>query len=264
MKSLTIPPKIEEIPLVVTHNGQHHADEILACAILKSVYTDIELVRNHEITDEILDDARVIVVDIGRVYDPGLNNFDHHQNIALPAASSLIAQHFVFPNHTVEINKMLADNLLNVVSDVDLGICKATAGSFNAIIRNMTVSNALAYATLAWEAVYESAIQAAKDKSDWNMFVKYSANNRIATLPSARVFHDWRNYVREQTQFLITPSIRDIGCYNLISVNSDLFPIDPAPYLMSNIKFIHNSKFIAVVDTVFNAERLAVSNLVEI
>jgi uncharacterized UPF0160 family protein len=60
---------------VVTHNGRFHADEIFAIATLKRI-EPLEVVRSR--------DASIIasadyVVDVGGVYDPAKNRFDHHQ-----------------------------------------------------------------------------------------------------------------------------------------------------------------------------------------
>ncbi len=64
---------------VVTHSGTFHADEILAVAALQLYFGSepSELIRSR--------DPQIIatgdyVVDVGAVYDPATNRFDHHQH----------------------------------------------------------------------------------------------------------------------------------------------------------------------------------------
>lgn len=70
---------------VVTHNGSFHADEVVACAIIKMYCEHVgykfEVIRtrDREILKEALADDCTIVVDVGGEYNGGLQNFDHHQ-----------------------------------------------------------------------------------------------------------------------------------------------------------------------------------------
>jgi len=63
---------------IVTHNGTFHCDESLACFLLRQTneYKGAEIVRTRD--PEVIDQAE-IVVDVGAVYDPARNRFDHHQ-----------------------------------------------------------------------------------------------------------------------------------------------------------------------------------------
>ena len=69
----------EEENMIVTHNGIFHCDEVVACVLLKVLprYRHSTICRTR--------DARwiekgAVVVDVGGVYDPVLNRFDHHQS----------------------------------------------------------------------------------------------------------------------------------------------------------------------------------------
>lgn len=62
---------------IATHNSSFHTDDIFACATLLLIYPNAEVIRSREKT--ILDTAD-IVFDVGEVYDPKLNRFDHHQS----------------------------------------------------------------------------------------------------------------------------------------------------------------------------------------
>lgn len=63
--------------LIATHNGEFHADDVFAVAMLDIVFEgNIEVVRTRD-QEEI--QKADIVVDVGRVYNADKNLFDHHQ-----------------------------------------------------------------------------------------------------------------------------------------------------------------------------------------
>ncbi|GAB4813079.1 hypothetical protein N2152v2_000125 [Parachlorella kessleri] len=61
-----------------THSGTFHADEALGCFMLRQTqaFKGAEVVRTR--SPEVLKDLDVIL-DVGGVYDPSANRFDHHQ-----------------------------------------------------------------------------------------------------------------------------------------------------------------------------------------
>ncbi|XP_069133181.1 MYG1 exonuclease-like [Argopecten irradians] len=61
-----------------THNGSFHCDEVLACFLLRQLpqYKDAQIKRTR---DPAVLDTCDIVVDVGGVFDPEKNKFDHHQ-----------------------------------------------------------------------------------------------------------------------------------------------------------------------------------------
>jgi uncharacterized UPF0160 family protein len=70
----------KDIKKLVTHNGSFHADDLFACAVLSMVLQKsgikFEIIRTR--------DTNVVkngdyVFDVGGIYDPKLNRFDHHQ-----------------------------------------------------------------------------------------------------------------------------------------------------------------------------------------
>ncbi len=66
--------------LLVTHNGSFHADDVFACAALE-IYLNargagIRILRSRDQADFARGD---FVFDVGGVYDPATNRFDHHQ-----------------------------------------------------------------------------------------------------------------------------------------------------------------------------------------
>jgi len=67
-----------ETPTIGTHNGTFHCDEALAVFLLRqtSKYKDANLIRTRDPAKLATCD---IVVDVGAVYDPTAQRFDHHQ-----------------------------------------------------------------------------------------------------------------------------------------------------------------------------------------
>eukprot|EP00467_Chlorarachnion_reptans_P023338 CAMPEP_0114500140 /NCGR_PEP_ID=MMETSP0109-20121206/7799_1 /TAXON_ID=29199 /ORGANISM="Chlorarachnion reptans, Strain CCCM449" /LENGTH=338 /DNA_ID=CAMNT_0001677769 /DNA_START=122 /DNA_END=1138 /DNA_ORIENTATION=+ len=64
--------------MIGTHSGTFHCDEALACFMLKCLpeYKDAKIVRSRD--PKVLDPLPILV-DVGAVYDPAKNRFDHHQ-----------------------------------------------------------------------------------------------------------------------------------------------------------------------------------------
>ncbi|PIT88922.1 MAG: metal-dependent hydrolase, partial [Candidatus Levybacteria bacterium CG10_big_fil_rev_8_21_14_0_10_36_7] len=63
-------------PLIVTHNSGFHTDDVFAVATLRIIFGEIEIIRTRD--EEIIERADY-VVDLGHIYDPDKNRFDHHQ-----------------------------------------------------------------------------------------------------------------------------------------------------------------------------------------
>lgn len=71
--------------VVVTHDGRHHADELLACWFLRVLYHgEIRIVRS---TDPKIMESADFLLDCGGKYDPSCGRFDHHgsrDNLPVP------------------------------------------------------------------------------------------------------------------------------------------------------------------------------------
>ena len=62
-----------------THSGQFHLDEVLACFLLRTYipeYKNCSIIRSR---DPAVWAQCHTLVDVGGVYDPSNNRFDHHQ-----------------------------------------------------------------------------------------------------------------------------------------------------------------------------------------
>lgn len=89
--------------ILVTHNGSFHADDIFACATLSLwLKNKNELAKIIRTRDQEIINKADYVFDVGGIYDPKINRFDHHQKEGsgmrtngIPYASSGLAwKHF--------------------------------------------------------------------------------------------------------------------------------------------------------------------------
>ncbi|KLK93120.1 hypothetical protein AA309_11235 [Microvirga vignae] len=60
---------------IVTHSGTFHADDVFASAVLRAALGDFDFIRTR---DPALIAAADIVFDVGGVYEPARNRYDHH------------------------------------------------------------------------------------------------------------------------------------------------------------------------------------------
>ncbi|TGZ66359.1 hypothetical protein CRM22_005355 [Opisthorchis felineus] len=65
-------------PTIGTHNGKFHADELVACAMLRQLpeYNKAKIVRTRDASQLA---TCTTVVDVGGLFDPNTHRFDHHQ-----------------------------------------------------------------------------------------------------------------------------------------------------------------------------------------
>ncbi len=80
--------------LIVTHNGNAHFDEFLAVSLILAVKEEIHFyIERREPSTQELDDPDIYVVDIGGRHEPERKNFDHHQDLNIPASFVLLADY---------------------------------------------------------------------------------------------------------------------------------------------------------------------------
>ena len=79
---------------IITHNGQAHFDEFLAISLILARHEDTHFfIERREPTEEELADPNTWVIDIGYQYEPQFKNFDHHQDLNLPASFVQVADY---------------------------------------------------------------------------------------------------------------------------------------------------------------------------
>jgi len=110
---------MKKINIAGTHNGQFHADEVFASAILSLVNPNVKIIRTRD--PKVLETCDI-------VYDVGGGEFDHHQNEAevrengIPfAAAGLIWRAFGSVITTEEIAKRIDEKLFQGIDAVDNG-----------------------------------------------------------------------------------------------------------------------------------------------
>jgi uncharacterized UPF0160 family protein len=111
---------------IITHSGTFHLDEILAVAALELYFEGkpYEVIRSR---DQAVIDTGDFVVDVGLVYDPERNRFDHHQvggagarpNGIPYSAFGLVWKHY---GEVISGSKQVADAIDQQIGNpVDLG-----------------------------------------------------------------------------------------------------------------------------------------------
>ncbi|MFO0691961.1 MAG: MYG1 family protein [Polyangiales bacterium] len=115
--------------VVATHNGQFHADDVTAVALVRTFLDPgARIVRTRD--PRLLDEADV-VVDVGSVYDPSRRRFDHHQadyRGELSSAGMVLGALESEGRITPALARRLREELVDYVDAVDTGRSKPERG----------------------------------------------------------------------------------------------------------------------------------------
>lgn len=234
---------------VVTHGGVFHADETLAIYTLRKlgvITSDMSIERTFNVSSDDLANHSVLVLDIGKSYNPELGNFDHHQDTNLSATNVLVLEHFCSDSKLVNV---LREQFYNAVSDIDRGITKSTSASFSQIISNVNMAgeNSFDVALILVEKVLHHVWHVAEESV--RLEAKYFGlpligNEKIRVQEDSEFIPNWKTLAAdENTAFLLSPNLR--GGWQLVSRDSDLFNIPVG----QGQTFRHNSGFMAVYET---------------
>ncbi len=251
-----------EIKKIITHSGMFHADEVSAVALLRlfsvtNGFLTIHVERKSQVTPEELADPSILVLDIGKVIDYDLNNFDHHQDASIPATNVLISYWLgkkgLMPD---EIYDEISE-FLKYVSDVDRGIIPdgGPAASFNGIIRSMNPANindpvesnsafelAVEMAKQIISYQIKNAYRAVEDKKVWDL-LEIDFDGRVVIQENYYQLVNWTKWAeRDDVIFMVTPNLREPGAWQILSRDSKKFEI-PVSLLQT---FRHPSGFMAV------------------
>lgn len=267
---------------VVTHDGTFHADEVLAVAMIQMCsdfnMVDIVRTRNESKLAEALKDPSVIVIDVGGRYEPDLNNYDHHQDEALPCAASLIWRHFALkiPGVNKSMQKTIDQHFIKGVDLWDRGhyVGKKSylqntsqiLGNFNRnkedeISQFIQFRDAVGMASRMLEnEIYNTSIFIESDKI-WKKGIR-SENQKIMYLPShcrnwrarASTENVWVVVWPEENEYIVCSS--DVHRHPL-RLPQDMRPGSPD---YAQILFMHPSNWIAKVRTQQVAEKIAVAS----
>lgn len=103
--------RFKNIVKIITHPGDTHSDDFYT-ACIASFLCDAPIYR-CEPTEEELSDKNVLVFDVGRKYEPELNNFDHHQKQFMPCAFHLFIEHLGIKEEASSVWKWF--NTMNLI-----------------------------------------------------------------------------------------------------------------------------------------------------
>ena len=227
---------------IITHNGIFHADDVMSVALLhECISSEIPIERKRNISFDGFTNPNVWLVDVGGQYDALFNNFDHHQDSTLPAACMIVL--LELRNKDI-ISEDMKDELfgnIHSISHIDCnGPLNMEGFQFNTLIKSFnTLDNGWDLALSVCRAYIQSCkstvAKIAESRDIWDSGEKISLYIRSC---QAFPIH-WKRY--EEQPFLVYPHD---GKYNLISSNSDHFP------LMSTGResFMHANRFLAVFD----------------
>lgn len=146
IRSTTVVASAPDGAFITTHHGTFHADEAMACAMLKCLkeYADMPICRTRNQADI---DKSAVVVDVGAVYDASKHRYDHHQKTFTDTYSSdypeiklssagLVFKHFgskvvealcgsVAPKNAAKILAKTYDSLIRELDALDNGVSVA-------------------------------------------------------------------------------------------------------------------------------------------
>lgn len=198
---------------IITHNGQFHADEVTAIAILNIVYNNKTTIHRTRNTNQI--NKANIVVDVGFTYNPTTNRFDHHQanfckyfnnnaNTIVPLSSAglvylkygkqmlkTITKKTISPNTLNQLYNTIYHSFIKEIDAIDNGItsytdglCRTNVSSIINMMNNTNVYNEQQQLVQFNKAVtYVTTTMTIIIKNKYNKLVQY--NNDITNVQNA-------------------------------------------------------------------------------
>lgn len=130
--------------MIVTHNGNFHADDVFSVAALKLIFPSVELIRTRKL--DIIAKAD-IVIDVGEEYDEDKGRFDHHQRGGAGARDNGIPYSsfgLVWKKYGIDIcqgNEEVASSVdTQLVAMIDAVDCGHVEGIYNGVSLSQTIS----------------------------------------------------------------------------------------------------------------------------
>ena len=280
-----MPLKEDNIPninieKIITHGGAFHADEIIGITLFKKIVNpSVTVERKFNVSEEEYENPNILVLDVGKKYDPEKSNLDHHQDGKLPA-SNILLYGWINKYSGKSINNNSLHSHFVGVSDCDIGkvICKDD--TFNAKIRFLnSVENGYEHALKLSEYVVNNLLNGKKwydspeamkiinfaDETKKNMDIEseklwndpsvFKKEGRIAyrVNPDSKIPRvNWQNIEANKSHPILYTLVgkgRDNNGYGVIAFDSKKNPIIPNEYQT----FLHNNGFYAIYDTMENA-----------
>lgn len=130
--------------VIVTHNGNFHADDVFSIAALKNVFPSFKLIRTRDL--DVIAKAD-IVLDVGGEYDADAGRFDHHQRGGAGERENGIPYSsfgLIWQKYGLQIcqgNQEVADSVdAGLVSTIDAIDCGHVEGVAQGISLSQTIS----------------------------------------------------------------------------------------------------------------------------
>ena len=104
----------------ITHNGNFHMDDVASCVIFNELHPEsdynvfIYRSDHNELHANYLENRETWVADVGQIYDPSMNNFDHHQDKNLDSAIGLVWSKYGNDYISCVLNKIDKDQEVSI------------------------------------------------------------------------------------------------------------------------------------------------------
>ena len=195
-------------PIVAVHSGNFHADDVFAVAMLQLLLGDdaFDVVRTR---DKDLVDTADWVCDVGRVYDPEHQRFDHHQPGApvrengIPyTASGLVWKHYGAEIcGSADVAARVDEVLIQDLDAVDNGSHSYQPTPMHDTLRPVTIDNLVQMFRAPWgedgnpDEAFPHAVAFAKGILERHIAHAQSAIEAEKIVQHAIEHHDGKNYV---------------------------------------------------------------------
>ena len=252
--------KNQELISIITHDGQFHADETLACALVQYVFGNVPIVRKRKITKDEYNNKSIFIIDVGNTLNREYHNFDHHQDAGLPASNMLVLEYLKAKRF---ITNDLYEELyyrFEQVSNIDCNGYKAVGKGWhvNSLFKtlngvcdedgdntegfNLAVEIGKAVIIAAQNTIYESE----KSRKYWSEGVKHSRFIQVCDKYPIK----WRDY--EGATLLVfnaTSPENEHEHWKVQSIDGSVLPL----VMTGKELFMHKNRFIAAYDSKQNA-----------
>lgn len=248
---------------VITHNGVFHADEVFACALIKSfISNEVEILRTRDkvLIDEAIRSKFTYVLDIGGIYCENDLNFDHHQD-SINIASNVMVAYFIRKHkpEMVDVIDRLCAKIMVGISDWDTNhnniINKWHDVAKHHVNLSMIISsfNRNPMDIRMQDLQFEKAVDFACTIIDNYLYIigeEIKAdkiyNSRKVINDCVAVFDEFCPIWKEKDEFIWAIQPNPQG-WALMSANSSKYPLPEIEH--KDLIFAHQGKFIAVFKT---------------
>jgi len=244
---------------IVTHDGKFHSDETFAIALLIEIFGECPIERTRTISDDMLNDPSVWVLDVSEIYSPKNHNFDHH-NLGL-ASTNVLVLNYLYEKEIIDKDfYMELKRAFLEISAIDNNGDKEYNGfqvtslisKLNYIKEGFDMAVTIARCYII--ACKESSRASELSRKIWNSGLEFSVKEVKAFKVCNSYPKHWKRYA--DYPMLVCPHQTIPNEWQLLSIDSDKYPIKPTDKEL----FIHNNLFIATYKTKADATEAALNS----